>query len=123
MHFPTWVDRERDRRKRASLRLKYMLSHATLRKYGRTSIHDLARDVGCNHSSIFNAISRGWFTSELSLIHISEPTRLLSISYAVFRLKKKNTQHCETPKSRHVLIRLLTLCLFQCCIYISLNRR
>src|SRR5678816_3385951 len=28
---------------------------------------------------------------ELSLIHISEPTRLLSISYAVFCLKKKNT--------------------------------
>eukprot|EP00658_Telonema_sp_P-2_P073272 TRINITY_DN62325_c0_g1_i1.p1 TRINITY_DN62325_c0_g1~~TRINITY_DN62325_c0_g1_i1.p1 ORF type:complete len:217 (+),score=44.04 TRINITY_DN62325_c0_g1_i1:1-651(+) len=32
----------------------------------------------------------------LSLIHISEPTRLLSISYAVFCLKKKNIkdQHC-----------------------------
>eukprot|EP00658_Telonema_sp_P-2_P031292 TRINITY_DN23456_c0_g1_i1.p1 TRINITY_DN23456_c0_g1~~TRINITY_DN23456_c0_g1_i1.p1 ORF type:complete len:109 (-),score=22.45 TRINITY_DN23456_c0_g1_i1:81-407(-) len=31
----------------------------------------------------------------LSLIHISEPTRLLSISYAVFCLKKKkkNTNH------------------------------
>ena len=28
----------------------------------------------------------------LSLIHISEPTRLLSISYAVFCLKKKNTR-------------------------------
>ena len=28
---------------------------------------------------------------ELSLIHISEPTRLLSISYAVFCLKKKLT--------------------------------
>src|SRR5674536_372517 len=28
--------------------------------------------------------------SYLSLIHISEPTRLLSISYAVFCLKKKN---------------------------------
>ena len=28
----------------------------------------------------------------LSLIHISEPTRLLSISYAVLCLKKKNTQ-------------------------------
>ena len=27
----------------------------------------------------------------LSLIHISEPTRLLSISYAVFCLKKKNS--------------------------------
>ena len=28
-------------------------------------------------------------TYALSLIHISEPTRLLSISYAVFCLKKK----------------------------------
>ena len=28
-------------------------------------------------------------TAYLSLIHISEPTRLLSISYAVFCLKKK----------------------------------
>mgnify|MGYP007068836571 CR=1 FL=1 len=32
----------------------------------------------------------------LSLIHISEPTRLLSISYAVFCLKKKNTQQLTT---------------------------
>src|SRR5678815_5819550 len=31
---------------------------------------------------------------ELSLIHISEPTRLLSISYAVFCLKKKKTKRC-----------------------------
>eukprot|EP00658_Telonema_sp_P-2_P052695 TRINITY_DN4094_c0_g1_i2.p2 TRINITY_DN4094_c0_g1~~TRINITY_DN4094_c0_g1_i2.p2 ORF type:complete len:100 (-),score=15.12 TRINITY_DN4094_c0_g1_i2:47-346(-) len=29
----------------------------------------------------------------LSLIHISEPTRLLSISYAVFCLKKKKKNH------------------------------
>eukprot|EP00658_Telonema_sp_P-2_P063886 TRINITY_DN52715_c0_g1_i1.p1 TRINITY_DN52715_c0_g1~~TRINITY_DN52715_c0_g1_i1.p1 ORF type:complete len:158 (-),score=47.40 TRINITY_DN52715_c0_g1_i1:70-543(-) len=29
----------------------------------------------------------------LSLIHISEPTRLLSISYAVFCLKKKKNEH------------------------------
>eukprot|EP00658_Telonema_sp_P-2_P059005 TRINITY_DN47655_c0_g1_i1.p1 TRINITY_DN47655_c0_g1~~TRINITY_DN47655_c0_g1_i1.p1 ORF type:complete len:115 (-),score=8.65 TRINITY_DN47655_c0_g1_i1:44-388(-) len=29
----------------------------------------------------------------LSLIHISEPTRLLSISYAVFCLKKKKNKH------------------------------
>ena len=33
---------------------------------------------------------------DLSLIHISEPTRLLSISYAVFCLKKKKKR---TPKS------------------------
>eukprot|EP00658_Telonema_sp_P-2_P025383 TRINITY_DN2021_c0_g1_i4.p1 TRINITY_DN2021_c0_g1~~TRINITY_DN2021_c0_g1_i4.p1 ORF type:complete len:156 (-),score=52.08 TRINITY_DN2021_c0_g1_i4:88-555(-) len=30
---------------------------------------------------------------QLSLIHISEPTRLLSISYAVFCLKKKKKKH------------------------------
>ncbi len=32
---------------------------------------------------------------KLSLIHISEPTRLLSISYAVFCLKKKKKKQCE----------------------------
>ena len=32
----------------------------------------------------------GWDWVTLSLIHISEPTRLLSISYAVFCLKKKS---------------------------------
>src|SRR5665254_24585 len=32
---------------------------------------------------------RGALSHHLSLIHISEPTRLLSISYAVFCLKKK----------------------------------
>ena len=31
----------------------------------------------------------------LSLIHISEPTRLLSISYAVFCLKKKKTTNTK----------------------------
>src|SRR5665254_19839 len=35
---------------------------------------------------------------KLSLIHISEPTRLLSISYAVFCLKKKN-HHVTQPRT------------------------
>ena len=34
-------------------------------------------------------LNDGDILSTLSLIHISEPTRLLSISYAVFCLKKK----------------------------------
>ena len=34
---------------------------------------------------------RSLLAQDLSLIHISEPTRLLSISYAVFCLKKKTT--------------------------------
>src|SRR5674536_394497 len=37
---------------------------------------------------------------DLSLIHISEPTRLLSISYAVFRLKKKKRAIRGSGRSR-----------------------
>eukprot|EP00658_Telonema_sp_P-2_P043978 TRINITY_DN31854_c0_g1_i1.p1 TRINITY_DN31854_c0_g1~~TRINITY_DN31854_c0_g1_i1.p1 ORF type:complete len:132 (-),score=27.99 TRINITY_DN31854_c0_g1_i1:46-441(-) len=37
---------------------------------------------------------------DLSLIHISEPTRLLSISYAVFCLKKKKNKKRKT-KCQH----------------------
>src|SRR5678816_2867174 len=37
---------------------------------------------------------------DLSLIHISEPTRLLSNSYAVFCLKKKNT-HPQQTRNHH----------------------
>src|SRR5678815_2462066 len=38
-------------------------------------------------SSVYHIFDILWL--DLSLIHISEPTRLLSISYAVFCLKKK----------------------------------
>ena len=37
----------------------------------------------------------------LSLIHISEPTRLLSISYAVFCLKKKKKNSNHTRLCHH----------------------
>ena len=40
-------------------------------------------------NSIVADNKQGWQLFGLSLIHISEPTRLLSISYAVFCLKKK----------------------------------
>ena len=40
----------------------------------------------------------------LSPIHISEPTRLTPISYAVFRLKKKNKQSQNTTPSRRRLL-------------------
>lgn len=67
MHFPTWIDSARNPPlKRAQLRLKHMLGIATLHKFGRTSMHDLARAIGCNHSSIFNAINRGSFTLDMA---------------------------------------------------------
>ena len=44
---------------------------------------------------ILDALARSpsYAYTHLSLIHISEPTRLLSISYAVFCLKKKKTPY------------------------------
>ena len=42
---------------------------------------------------------------DLSLIHISEPTRLRRISYAVFCLKKKKT---KKKKKKHTLKTMLT---------------
>eukprot|EP00658_Telonema_sp_P-2_P076654 TRINITY_DN6750_c0_g1_i12.p1 TRINITY_DN6750_c0_g1~~TRINITY_DN6750_c0_g1_i12.p1 ORF type:complete len:120 (-),score=21.42 TRINITY_DN6750_c0_g1_i12:110-469(-) len=51
-----------------------------------TSISQLTQSISI---SISSSISPPTTTPHLSLIHISEPTRLLSISYAVFCLKKK----------------------------------
>src|SRR5678816_4923346 len=51
-----------------------------------------AAHAGVTIAEIFASYGEPYFRSgeQLSLIHISEPTRLLSISYAVFCLKKKN---------------------------------
>eukprot|EP00658_Telonema_sp_P-2_P001459 TRINITY_DN10543_c0_g1_i11.p1 TRINITY_DN10543_c0_g1~~TRINITY_DN10543_c0_g1_i11.p1 ORF type:complete len:152 (-),score=23.47 TRINITY_DN10543_c0_g1_i11:89-544(-) len=45
--------------------------------------------IGLVYHNAMNDIVLNCFILILSLIHISEPTRLLSISYAVFCLKKK----------------------------------
>src|SRR5678816_2425472 len=45
--------------------------------------------------TVFGPIPRS-YAQYLSLIHISEPTRLLSISYAVFCLKKKKKKNKNT---------------------------
>ena len=67
MHFPHWIDSPRNNKtKRAQLRLKYMLQVAALNKYGKASMHAIAADAQCDHSSIFNAIKRGWFTDSMA---------------------------------------------------------
>src|SRR5665254_27887 len=48
------------------------------------------RDDGQRHVVACNDLAHAG-EGELSLIHISEPTRLLSISYVVFCLKKKKS--------------------------------
>eukprot|EP00658_Telonema_sp_P-2_P009301 TRINITY_DN13489_c0_g1_i1.p1 TRINITY_DN13489_c0_g1~~TRINITY_DN13489_c0_g1_i1.p1 ORF type:complete len:120 (+),score=22.18 TRINITY_DN13489_c0_g1_i1:177-536(+) len=53
------------------------------------SCYSLGERRGCSAALLWFAIVTVVTALELSLIHISEPTRLLSISYAVFCLKKK----------------------------------
>ena len=47
------------------------------------------------YSSVVELSTADRMDSGLSLIHISEPTRLLSTSYAVFCLKKKMKKNGE----------------------------
>src|SRR5678815_3351286 len=49
----------------------------------------------------YNTIQYNTTQYNLSLIHISEPTRLLSISYAVFCLKKKKTTQYKICENDH----------------------
>src|SRR5678815_6197283 len=65
----------------------------TVKWLGKKGVEDHAYQPGAAY--FFLPIFNAWDTFdtrlqviELSLIHISEPTRLLSISYAVFCLKK-----------------------------------
>eukprot|EP00658_Telonema_sp_P-2_P027894 TRINITY_DN21479_c0_g1_i1.p1 TRINITY_DN21479_c0_g1~~TRINITY_DN21479_c0_g1_i1.p1 ORF type:complete len:164 (+),score=27.68 TRINITY_DN21479_c0_g1_i1:106-597(+) len=53
------------------------------------------RDGDLEDAAPFAFLDKGGMA--LSLIHISEPTRLLSISYAVFCLKKKKPKYTYTP--------------------------
>ncbi len=46
-------------------------------------------NTSCQTSAAADGVETA--TEDLSLVHISEPTRLLSSSYAGFCLKKKNT--------------------------------
>ena len=47
---------------------------------------------GCGITPFF-CVDKFYIHVDLSLIHISEPTRRTPISYAVFCLKKKKTQN------------------------------
>jgi len=86
-------------------RLAEILAHATevfcKKGYEGASMRDLSRDSGMSLAGLsyyfeskerlLYLIQKHTFTTivQLTPIHISEPTRLLSISYALFCLKKK----------------------------------
>eukprot|EP00658_Telonema_sp_P-2_P035111 TRINITY_DN25582_c0_g1_i2.p1 TRINITY_DN25582_c0_g1~~TRINITY_DN25582_c0_g1_i2.p1 ORF type:complete len:240 (+),score=50.40 TRINITY_DN25582_c0_g1_i2:175-894(+) len=57
-------------------------------KYGKGDV--VGAGIDCKRQQVFFTLNgQNLGPAYLSLIHISEPTRLLSISYAVFCLKKK----------------------------------
>eukprot|EP00658_Telonema_sp_P-2_P085221 TRINITY_DN9673_c0_g1_i1.p2 TRINITY_DN9673_c0_g1~~TRINITY_DN9673_c0_g1_i1.p2 ORF type:complete len:125 (+),score=30.72 TRINITY_DN9673_c0_g1_i1:145-519(+) len=64
-----------------------------------TKVRKLSELFLFNNKSLTTIILPPSITKVLSLIHISEPTRLLSISYAVFCLKKKKYNKKNTKQS------------------------
>src|SRR5450756_3060937 len=61
---------------------------------------DGSKDLHCLEPWGRDGDAPDWITQSLSLIHISEPTRLGMISYAVFCLKKKK----QTKKTQSTLV-------------------
>eukprot|EP00658_Telonema_sp_P-2_P049139 TRINITY_DN37365_c0_g1_i1.p1 TRINITY_DN37365_c0_g1~~TRINITY_DN37365_c0_g1_i1.p1 ORF type:complete len:254 (+),score=56.07 TRINITY_DN37365_c0_g1_i1:223-984(+) len=53
-----------------------------------------------DQAEAWNRLGEWLYNYGLSLIHISEPTRLLSISYAVFCLKKKKTKDINKNRTK-----------------------
>ena len=67
----------------------YTAAAALLQNDPQEGLRRLMELFGGPVHAICTAILRGHAEDALSLIHISEPTRLGMISYAVFCLKKK----------------------------------
>src|SRR5674536_300030 len=73
----------------------------TTRKATDVFVSNKILDLYTVHCLILDNKRRSTEDLQLSLIHISEPTRLLSISYAVFCLKKKNTK--KQKRQNHII--------------------
>eukprot|EP00658_Telonema_sp_P-2_P082325 TRINITY_DN8681_c0_g1_i7.p1 TRINITY_DN8681_c0_g1~~TRINITY_DN8681_c0_g1_i7.p1 ORF type:complete len:248 (+),score=43.01 TRINITY_DN8681_c0_g1_i7:477-1220(+) len=75
-----------------------------LKKNNQTSSpNDNDNDGGSNDVDAYHLSHSSSSSSvDLSLIHISEPTRLLSISYAVFCLKKKKKKKRHSNHPQHI---------------------
>ena len=63
-----------------------------------TSKYPLTRLSNTNATEIAKVLENSYRAMNLSLIHISEPTRLRRISYAVFCLKKKKQEKKQKIK-------------------------
>eukprot|EP00825_Cyclidium_porcatum_P018705 TRINITY_DN21294_c0_g1_i1.p2 TRINITY_DN21294_c0_g1~~TRINITY_DN21294_c0_g1_i1.p2 ORF type:complete len:162 (+),score=35.65 TRINITY_DN21294_c0_g1_i1:185-670(+) len=75
--------------------IEYELKELSYQKYKRQQILQKEQQVK-------ELAQKKALVLELSLIHISEPTRLGMISYAVFCLKKKKKEQRRRQKSRSI---------------------
>eukprot|EP00658_Telonema_sp_P-2_P073199 TRINITY_DN62260_c0_g1_i1.p1 TRINITY_DN62260_c0_g1~~TRINITY_DN62260_c0_g1_i1.p1 ORF type:complete len:187 (-),score=71.23 TRINITY_DN62260_c0_g1_i1:24-584(-) len=78
-----------------TMREQHASETAKLKGQHKAALRRAVQDLQLEHEQAMDEL-RLQHQQELSLIHISEPTRLLSISYAVFCLKKKKIQLTQT---------------------------
>ena len=59
MNFPEWVDKPKQKTKRAQNRLRYVMNTLANHATGRSSLRSLASHVGMNHSTLAIYIRNG----------------------------------------------------------------
>ena len=69
MQFPSWADAPKlSKKRRATQRLRFIISNLALRVSGRQSHRALADHVGLNHSTISVYVRRGAFSEKAAKV-------------------------------------------------------
>ena len=92
VRFPPWVDAQPNDDERASARLRYLVNRAALEATGKQSVRALAEKIEMDHSSISNAIRRGYMSEGMAMaIEQSVGRAVLKANYLINPLKIKAT--------------------------------
>ena len=90
VRFPHWVDDVSTDQERASARLRYLVNRAAIEATGKQSVRALAEKIEMDHSSISNAIRRGYMSEGMAqAIEQSVGRAVLKANYLINPLKIK----------------------------------
>ena len=90
VRFPPWVDTQPNDDERASARLRYLVNRAALEAPGKQSVRALAEKIEMDHSSISNAIRRGYMSEGMAQAIVqSVGLSMLKADYLINPLKIK----------------------------------
>lgn len=62
MEFPAWVEKSKSNKKRATSRLRFILSTITLQRTGQRGMRGLAPLVGLDYTTLYHYVREGAFS-------------------------------------------------------------